>query len=562
MPEIRLRIYHSPSEFSAETFRQARVTVGREINNDIVVAEKEVSRIHCAFESDEKGWRVVDLESTNGTYVNGIRIKQTALRNGDVVVVGSTRLHVLECPSDVSPAPPSLGGYRIVRTFDARGSLESKEQPSGARPTAAVKDLRREDTAPESRSLMIPASLVFSADEIRRGANDPRALAKTIAARLMRGVATDVCLVYLCQPGTQTLDCMAVEPPSETPTVAAGILDYVREQKMAVHVEIDESAGPQPAHARAVMCAPMLDGEQLLGAIALLRREARWKEDDPNLEKLAVGALLAATISSCARSYGRLEEAYLELLDAADPLPVSIGDLQQDKAALILLDATIQEMRGTLSRIREKGAILAEETKPTPSWEPLVAELAEMASQSDHLADRLACLVHQGREAQGESCPAALLADLLPLLRQVVGTTIEITDRVAAELPAVAVAPRVLRAAITRIVLFCRDRMHSTRLTLAAELCESEKPIVVEGYDEIAPGRHVHVSIEAEGDMTAMEELRVLRDSETSGVRDLRSPVAGLYWAARILRRSTARLIVRPQAERLIVFDLYLPVLM
>jgi len=100
MSEIRLKIYRSPTEFHTETYRQPRVTVGREVNNDIAIPEKGVSRSHCAFECDEQGWQIVDLESTNGTYVNGICVQKTPLKSGDVVVVGSTRLHVLECKGE------------------------------------------------------------------------------------------------------------------------------------------------------------------------------------------------------------------------------------------------------------------------------------------------------------------------------------------------------------------------------------------------------------------------------------------------------------------------------
>lgn len=102
MSEIQLKVYRSPTEFHVETYRQPRVTVGREVNNDIVIAEKDASRFHCRLERDEQGWQVVDLESTNGTFVNGVCVKAMPLKSGDVIVVGSTRLHVLECPGEAA----------------------------------------------------------------------------------------------------------------------------------------------------------------------------------------------------------------------------------------------------------------------------------------------------------------------------------------------------------------------------------------------------------------------------------------------------------------------------
>lgn len=560
MPEIRLRVYHSPTEFRTETYRQSRVAAGREINNDIVVPEKENSRFHCLFECDEQGWRIVDLESTNGTFLNGISIKKAALKNGDVVVVGSTRLHVLECATGVVSAPISIEGYRFVQTLDPRGIIGMEEQPPDSRPPAVVRTFPPEET-PYAPYFQKAHALVLTAAEVLQGASDPRAMANAIASRLMPMVEADACIVYLCDPDLQAIERAAIEPVGGAPTVTADIARYACEQKAAIYVEVDEKAPTPATGARAVMCAPMLDGRQVLGAIALVRRDSSWRVGEPDLERLAVGALSAAAALSCARSHDRLERFYLELLEASQPLPAAIGEREQDKAELIVLHSTIRKMRGALAQLSERSASLAVEMKPDQPQHALVAGLAEAARQSNQLAEQLSRLIHQGSDMLGETWPVALLTDLLPALREIAGATMTINERVAGELPAVGVAPRVVRAAITRIVLFCRDRLCAPRLTLTAEMCGLEKPKAVEDYDEIAPGQYVHVAVEAEGDMTAMDELRVLREKESEGLLDLRSPVAGLYWEMRMLRRSTARLIVHRQDESTIVFDLYLPVL-
>jgi pSer/pThr/pTyr-binding forkhead associated (FHA) protein len=43
---------------------------------------------------DDDGWTVLDLRSTNGTYVNGWRVERAHLRPGDELRVGDTRLRV------------------------------------------------------------------------------------------------------------------------------------------------------------------------------------------------------------------------------------------------------------------------------------------------------------------------------------------------------------------------------------------------------------------------------------------------------------------------------------
>ncbi len=71
------------------------ITIGRSTeNNDIVVNDEKVSRNHLQMVMDDNGnYSVVDLESTNGTYVNGQRISgEVRLRPGDEVRIGQTVL--------------------------------------------------------------------------------------------------------------------------------------------------------------------------------------------------------------------------------------------------------------------------------------------------------------------------------------------------------------------------------------------------------------------------------------------------------------------------------------
>ena len=71
------------------------ITIGRSIeNNDIVVNDEKVSRNHLQMVMDDNGnYSVVDLGSTNGTYVNGQRISgEVRLKAGDEVRIGQTAL--------------------------------------------------------------------------------------------------------------------------------------------------------------------------------------------------------------------------------------------------------------------------------------------------------------------------------------------------------------------------------------------------------------------------------------------------------------------------------------
>jgi hypothetical protein len=71
---------------------QGVTVIGRSSGCDVVVDDPNVSRRHAEIRRLGEGFSLVDLGSTNGTEVNGQRVGETSLMNGDVIGVGTTRL--------------------------------------------------------------------------------------------------------------------------------------------------------------------------------------------------------------------------------------------------------------------------------------------------------------------------------------------------------------------------------------------------------------------------------------------------------------------------------------
>jgi pSer/pThr/pTyr-binding forkhead associated (FHA) protein len=69
-------------------------TVGRAPRADFIVDAALVSRLHCRLTAGATELEVVDLESTNGTFVNGERAARATLRHGDRLGVGRVDLIV------------------------------------------------------------------------------------------------------------------------------------------------------------------------------------------------------------------------------------------------------------------------------------------------------------------------------------------------------------------------------------------------------------------------------------------------------------------------------------
>ena len=69
-------------------------TVGRGDRSDFVVSDALMSRVHCRLVASEAELVVEDLDSTNGTFVNGARVETIALEEGDQLRIGRSRFTV------------------------------------------------------------------------------------------------------------------------------------------------------------------------------------------------------------------------------------------------------------------------------------------------------------------------------------------------------------------------------------------------------------------------------------------------------------------------------------
>jgi pSer/pThr/pTyr-binding forkhead associated (FHA) protein len=70
------------------------VTIGRGLNNDLIVEDARVSRQHAQIRYKSRRFFIGDLGSTNGTYVNGTQVTtDQVLHDGDTVSFGGLEMH-------------------------------------------------------------------------------------------------------------------------------------------------------------------------------------------------------------------------------------------------------------------------------------------------------------------------------------------------------------------------------------------------------------------------------------------------------------------------------------
>src|SRR5688500_15998271 len=75
--------------------RDEPLTVGRHPQNLLVITDSQASRFHCVFEKTPKGCILKDLDSRNGTKVNGERVKAAYISPRDVIKIGTTEIQLV-----------------------------------------------------------------------------------------------------------------------------------------------------------------------------------------------------------------------------------------------------------------------------------------------------------------------------------------------------------------------------------------------------------------------------------------------------------------------------------
>ncbi len=85
-----------------------RLVIGRGPACDLVLSDASVSAEHARINHDSGGWRVVNLLSTNGTFVNGQKVSNAELRNGDRVRFGRVEF-LFQDPDAPGSAGPTAG---------------------------------------------------------------------------------------------------------------------------------------------------------------------------------------------------------------------------------------------------------------------------------------------------------------------------------------------------------------------------------------------------------------------------------------------------------------------
>jgi len=89
------------------------LTIGRQSTNDVVVLEERASRKHCRIVREGGAYVLQDLDSANGTYLNGAKVARQPLEHGDEIRIGNAVLTFQATEAAVNLEGTTLGNYRV-----------------------------------------------------------------------------------------------------------------------------------------------------------------------------------------------------------------------------------------------------------------------------------------------------------------------------------------------------------------------------------------------------------------------------------------------------------------
>lgn len=153
----RLDVYRPESPIETYPLEKATVGVGRQPGNDITIDTAGVSRYHFTLELRGEAVYLVDKESQNGTYVDGVRIKADEphpLREGEEIQVGDARIVFHSAAQSDIPT----GEQQATTTSEPTYSLEIEDADLSVTPGAhsqTILKIRNTGTEPDTYTVQV-----------------------------------------------------------------------------------------------------------------------------------------------------------------------------------------------------------------------------------------------------------------------------------------------------------------------------------------------------------------------------------------------------------------------
>jgi len=285
-----LHVKRGPARGDVIELQGERVWVGRGPDSDVLLDNRTVSREHAVLIKRRSGWYVQDLESQNGTLINGEPVVTARLRDGDSIQFGNVVLVFREDGESVHSIPvPGQGQGRamditqIIRLDRIDGVAASQRR--GGRGSL------RED---------LRLSHLLRLTEVAAAARSVEPLFEAIIQGLQIALPADLVIPFLLDRDNSLRPYLAQRQGFLDSATTLGIDCAVLNRCLQEGPLI---AGKGAPGSSSVACVPMRTGVNNRGLIYCQRQEAREPFGDEDLRYLFSVALSAALALNGLRTY-------------------------------------------------------------------------------------------------------------------------------------------------------------------------------------------------------------------------------------------------------------------
>ncbi len=297
------------------------LTVGRDPENIIVLDHTAVSRFHCRITTENGQYYVRDLDSTNGTYLNGRRVTRERMSPGDELIVANVGMVVEAESSSIHESRPPLN---ITVSIDAQPRKATVTVPPPDDADQAhdlVAGLGGDATAAQHA-----LEVLYKADAAFRNIEDLEALLENLLGIIMESIPASRGFVFLIQRDTGALIPYARRPAGMKVddgeiVVSQTILQTAVRQRASI-ISNDALVDERFIHSRSVaelqvrsaMCAPLASRSNVLGIVYVDSHKA----NSFNRRDLALFSALALKVASAvenARLYDDLRGLFYNTVE-------------------------------------------------------------------------------------------------------------------------------------------------------------------------------------------------------------------------------------------------------
>ena len=308
----RLLVIAGPSKDSTIPLPDGEATLGRDPTNALAVADASVSRKHCRLRRDEDARvHIKDLDSRNGTLVNGLAVKEHWLRHGDEIATGDSVFLFLTEDED-QPAPASRVEFDDSH-FSAETKLIHPREVLYLQPERLLRELPATSAVARNLNALLKISRVVHA--IR----DLEELQAQLLDLIFEVIPAGRGAILLSEGAAQEFTCLYAR------TRQAGQPQLVRVSRTVARQVMDENVAilgmdvPTSgalrnveslvaSEVRSLLCVPLTVFQRVIGCIYLDSTNSANRFQEDHLQLLAAIAGISAVALDNARRLQWLEQ--------------------------------------------------------------------------------------------------------------------------------------------------------------------------------------------------------------------------------------------------------------